>query len=88
MTNQIANRERRKSAIGVKVGPEHRPGGADARVSQHRLKPRRRQVNDSNRITDQRQRRTHALERFRPLRDREMAGLPARGGAQLRKVDR
>jgi hypothetical protein len=86
--DQIADRERGESAILFEIGSEHRPCEANAGIGKRCLKRRRRQVDDRNRIADQRERSPHVLERFRALRDREVASLPARGGAQLREVDR
>jgi hypothetical protein len=84
--NEIANGESGESAIPIEVGPQHRSGEPDAGIGQRLLKPCRWQVDDGDRVADQRQRRTHAFERLQVVGDGEMTRLPTRGRAQLRKV--
>jgi hypothetical protein len=84
---QITDHERGEGTILVEVGAEHRACGPDAGIGERFLEPRGRQVDNRNRVADQRQRRTHALKTFR-LIDCEVAGLPTRGRAQVRQVNR
>ena len=77
MSDQVADRESSESAIPVEVGTKHCPCGPDTGIGKRFLKPRRWQVDDGDRVANQRQRRAHGLECFRVVVDREMAGLPA-----------
>ncbi len=86
-TDKIANRQRGEGAIGVEIGAQHRAASPDACIGERHLKPRRWQVDDRDRVANQRQRRTHALERLGLVRDGKVAGLPTRGGARIRKVN-
>jgi hypothetical protein len=88
MANQAADRESGEGAILAEAGADHCARGPKGRVGERLLKPRRRQMDDSDRVADQRQSRPHSLECLRPTADGEVAGLPARGGTQLRQVDR
>ena len=85
--DQIANRERGEGTVLAEVCSEHRAGGPDAGAGERLLKSRRRQVNNRDRVANQRQRRTHALERLGLVRDGKVAGLPTRSGARIRKVN-
>jgi hypothetical protein len=87
-TDQITNRESGESAIPIEVDTEHCPCGPDTAVHKRLLEPRRLQMDNGDRVADQRQRRPHALERLRLVGDGEVAGLPPRGRAQLRQVNR
>jgi len=86
--DEIANGESGECAISIEVGPQHRSGEPDAGIGQRLLKPRRRQVDDGNRVADQRQRRAHTLQCLRLVGDCEVTGLPPRSRAHLRQVDR
>lgn len=82
--DKIANRKGGESAILAKVGPEHRPRERETAVGKRLLKPGRSQVDDRDRVADQRQGRSHARERLRLVGEGQVAGLPTRGGAELR----
>jgi len=77
MADQIADRESAESAIPVEIGAQNRAGGPDAGIGERLLKPRLRQVDHGDRVADQRQRRTHILERLQVVGDGEVASLPA-----------
>ncbi|HEY6551624.1 MAG TPA: hypothetical protein VIY71_10545 [Solirubrobacterales bacterium] len=75
--DQVTDCKSSEGAILVEVGADHCPRGSDASTGECLLKPRRRQVDDYHRAAGERQRRPHALERFRIVRDGEVASLSA-----------
>ncbi len=83
---QVTDREGRQSAVGVEVGAQQDAGGADAGLPQRILQACRGEVDDDHRLAYERQRRPYRVERARVVIDREMAGLPSRGGSQPRQV--
>jgi hypothetical protein len=85
--DQIANCKSSERVLLVEVSAKHCSRGPDADIGKRLLKSRGRQVDDGDRVADQRQRRAHALECLLVVGDGEMAGLSARGNAQLRKMD-
>lgn len=85
--NEIANRESGQSTVQVEIGTEQPGGESDAGIGQRLLKPRRGQVDDGDRVADQRQRGAHVLERLRIVGYGEMTRLPTRCRAQPRKVN-
>ncbi len=82
--DQIADRKRGEGAVGLEVGAEQYAGEPNAGIGERLLEPRRRKMDDRDRVADQRQRRAHTLECLRLVSDSEVAGLPARGRAQPR----
>lgn len=87
-TDQIANRESGEGTILVEIGTEHCPSGPDTEIGKRRLKPCRWQMDNRNRVADQRQRCAHALERLRLVSDGEVASLSTRSRPQLWQVNR
>jgi hypothetical protein len=75
--DQLADRECRERTILAEVGSKHRPAGPNTSIAERLLKPGGRQVDNGDRVANERQRRAHGLERRRFFRDRQVAGLPA-----------
>lgn len=83
---QVADREGGEGTIAAEVGTEQHPRGIEAGLSQRVLEERRRQVDDGNRLADEGKRGGYRLERRGVAGESEVAGLPARGRAQLRQM--
>jgi hypothetical protein len=83
---QVGGDEGGQGTVGVQVSAEQGTAETDAGCGQQVLDEGRRQVQHSDRVANERQRGADAAEGLLIARDREVAGLPARGGAQLRQV--
>ena len=74
-------------AIRCEVRAQQDAGRLNTGIQKGGLETSRRQVDDGNRVTHERQRSPHLLESIGVVADGEMAGLPARGGSQPRQMD-
>lgn len=83
---QVANGEGGERAVGGEVGAQQSPTWADTRLSERRLEQRRRQMQDRNRVADQRQRRAHPIKAVGVVGDDQVTGLPPRSSPQPRQV--
>jgi hypothetical protein len=70
----------------AEVGAQHRAAGLNAFSGQYRLETGGRQMDDGNRVANQRQRPPDALEYLLLFGHGEVTGLAARGDAQARQV--
>jgi hypothetical protein len=86
VANQIADRERHEGAIDIEIGPKQGARRADPGILDCAPEQPGGEMDDGDRVADERQRRANRLQRRRLVRNREMTGLTARGGAALRKM--
>jgi hypothetical protein len=86
MTDQVADRQRGERTICWQVRAKQDRQGADAKLGERGLQELRRKMDDRGRVADQRQCRADALEGRVADRHRQMASLPAGGGAQFGQV--
>jgi hypothetical protein len=88
-SEQVAYRESRERVVRGEIGTEQDAGVLDGSFDQDPLKRGRRRVHDGDRVADEGQRGSNMLEDVGiSVGDREMAGLPPRGGTQSRQMNR
>jgi hypothetical protein len=85
--DRLSHSKGRKRAVRHEVGTEQDTGRSNAGIRKGGVETSGRQVDDGDRVADQRQRRPNQLENIGIVGDGEMAGLPARGYPQLWQVD-